>query len=340
MAVDFLAVSREKRDLTYAEIYKHIPDKEPKGHYDAVREYPLRKGKGIRPTFLLLACEAWGGDPAKALKTAAAMQLSEDWLLVHDDFEDHSDERRGKPALQKIYGDEIAVNAGDALHLLQWKVLSENFGILDEKTIKRVFDKMCSILLTTAEGQFIEMDAIRKQKMNFTEEDFYRIADGKAGWYTVIGPIQLGAIIAGADDKTLDKIAEVGLPAGRAFQIQDDVLNVAGDVKKYGKEIGGDILEGKRTLMFAHLMKNCTPDERRRVAEIYSKRREDKTEDEKMFVIKLMKKTGSIEYARQKSREFAETAKKAMNKHFSKLPGAQARDALLAGLEFIVSRDH
>ena len=339
MAIDFKAALEEKKKITYDEIEKYLPTKEPKGHYDAVKEYPSRKGKALRPTLLLLACEAFGGNPSNAVKTAAAMQTSEDWLLIHDDFEDDSDERRGKPALHKMYGSEIAVNAGDALHMMQWKMLADNICVLNEKTVKRLFDTMYDFLMVTAEGQYVEMSFIRDKKVDITDEDFYRIADGKAAWYSIIGPIQLGAIIAGASDSDLKKIAEFGLPAGRAFQIQDDVLNLIGDVKKYGKEIGGDVLEGKRTLIFAHLIRSCSPDEKKKIIGIYLKPRTEKTEEEKEYVISLMHKYKSIEYARQKAREFANQALASFKKNFSKLPGRQAAEILAAGIEFIVTRD-
>jgi len=340
MTIDFKAVLEEKKKITYDEIEKYLSRySEPAGHYAAVKEYPSRQGKGLRPTLLLLACEAFGGNPAQAVKTAASMQASEDWILTHDDWEDASDERRGKPALHKLYPPEIAINAGDALHMVQWKILSDNFDILDYKIARKVYDRMFEILMTTAEGQFIEMDAIKKNKVDLTDDDFYKIADGKAAWYSIIGPIQLGALVAGASDADLKKIAEVGLPAGRAFQIQDDVLNLIGDVKKYGKEIGGDVLEGKRTLIMVHLLRTCTPEEKKKITSILAKSRSEKTEEEKQYIIGLMQKYGSIEYARVKAREFAQQSLSSFKKNFSNLPGKNAADALAAGLEFIVTRD-
>jgi geranylgeranyl diphosphate synthase type II len=175
--------------------------------------------------------------------------------------------------------------------------------------------------------------------MEMSDELFYKIADGKSAWYSIVGPIQLGAIVAGASDEDLAKIAEFGVPAGRAFQIQDDVLNLIGDVNKYGKEIGGDILEGKRTLVFAHLMRSCAPQEKAKVAEIYLKKREEKTEEDKEYVLSLMHKYGSIEYARQKARDFAKNALDSFKKNFSNLPGKKAAAELAAGIEFIVTRD-
>jgi len=340
MAIDFKAVLEEKKKITYDEIDKYLSIySEPAGHYAAVKEYPSRKGKALRPTLVLLSCEAFGGNLSKAVKTAASMQTSEDWILTHDDWEDDSDERRGKPALHKLYPPEIAMNAGDALHMVQWKILSDNFDILDQKTARRLFDKMFNIMMVTAEGQYIEMDTIKKNKVDLTDDDFYKIADGKAAWYSIIGPIQLGAIVAGVDDITLNKIAEFGLPAGRAFQIQDDVLNLIGDVKKYGKEIGGDILEGKRTLIMVHLLRTCKSEEKKKITDILAKSRAQKTEEDKLYILNLMQQYGSIEYARTKAREFAQQALTSFKKNFSNLPGKNAAEALAAGIEFIVTRD-
>jgi len=340
MTIDFKAILEEKKKITYDEIEKYLSRyKEPAGHYAAVKEYPSRKGKALRPTLVLLACEAFGGDPSKAVKAAASMQTSEDWILTHDDWEDESDERRGKPALHKLYPPGIAMNAGDALHMIQWKILSDNFDILDHKTARRLYDRLFDILMITAEGQYLEMEMIKKNKVDLTDEDFYKVADGKAAWYSIIGPIQLGAIIAGQSDDILKKIAEFGLPAGRAFQIQDDVLNLIGDVKKYGKEIGGDILEGKRTLILVHLLRTCTLEEKNKITTILAKSRTGKTEEEKQFILSLMQKYGSIEYARAKAREFAQQSLASFKKNFSNLPGKNAADALAAGIEFIVTRD-
>src|SRR3989344_2606983 len=86
-------------------------------NWEIAKEYPLRKGKYLRPTLVMITAEALGSDRKSAIKTAAAMQVSEDWLLIHDDFEDNSSARRGKPTLHKIYGPELAVNAGDLLHV-------------------------------------------------------------------------------------------------------------------------------------------------------------------------------------------------------------------------------
>ena len=113
------------------------------------------------------------------------MQLSEEWILILDDIEDNSDERRGKPTLHKMYGTELAINAGDALHMIMWKIIND----IKSNKISEEFYKM---LLRTAMGQGVEQIWIN-EKPEATEERYFFVADSKTGYYSMAGPIRLGA---------------------------------------------------------------------------------------------------------------------------------------------------
>jgi len=337
--IDFLEVLKDRKPRIYEKICEYLPDKFPEEHYKMVREYPERQGKYLRPVLLLLSNEMFGGKEDDALLTAAGMQTSEDWILNHDDIQDKSEERRGKPALHKIYGIELALNAGDALHIIMWKMFFDNIDVFGLERAKKIFNLMSDILLYTCEGQYLDIGWIYYNKIDITEEEYYKMIDSKAGAYTIYGPMQLGAAAAGATDKQIESIKEWGVPFGRAFMIHDDVLNLVANEERYGKEIGGDILEGKRTLMLIHLLKNCTKDEKKKVIDVYLKKREDKTEEEKNYVLNLMKKYGSIDYAHKKSLEFASEAKRIFDKNTSMLKDTFAKRALKAGIDFVVNRD-
>jgi len=339
MTTDIMKVLESKKAVIWPELKKYLPDREPKFHYDMVRNYPERGGKYLRGGLILLACEAFGGDPAKAVRTAAAMEASQNWILIHDDIQDHSDERRGKPCLHKLVGVEQALNAGDALHIIMWKMLADNRELLGEKKAFEIINYFYNMLLVTAEGQAIEMKWIEDKTLGMTEEDYYKIIDTKAGLYTITGPMKLGAMIAGADTAKLKLLDEFVLPFGRAFQIQDDVLNLTADAKKYGKEIGWDILEGKRTLMLVHLMSHCSRDEREPFEAVYAKPREQKTQSDIEYVLNLMRKYGSIEYARKKSFEFAAQAQRIFDTKFSFLKEGPAKEGLRAAVDFVVKRE-
>jgi geranylgeranyl diphosphate synthase type II len=328
---------------------EYAPEKFPKEHYKMVRDYSDRRGKYLRPVLIILGSEMLGGKEKEALLTAAAMQTSEDWILIHDDIEDHSEKRRGKPALPKVlgmnnipYGDELALNAGDALHMIMWKMLFDNVNVLGLQKTKKLFNLMEDILLYTCEGQYLDISWTHYGSVYVTEEEYYKMIDAKAGAYTVYGPIQLGAVVASATEEQIDSIKEWGLPFGRAFMIHDDVLNLTGTEDKYGKEIGGDILEGKRTLMFIHLLRHCSEEERDKVIEIYLKTRQEKEKEGSKhikYVIDLMKKYGSIDFAQTKATEFAEEAKRLFDKRTKSLRNTYARNVVRAGIVWAATRD-
>lgn len=146
MAVDFPQVLKERKPKIYEKITKYLPNKFPEEHYKMVRDYPDRQGKYLRPVLVLLANEMFGGKEENALLTAAAMQTSEDWILIHDDIQDGSEERRGKPCLHKIYGMELALNAGDALHMIMWKMFFDNIEFLGIEKSTKIFNLMQDII--------------------------------------------------------------------------------------------------------------------------------------------------------------------------------------------------
>jgi geranylgeranyl diphosphate synthase, type II len=331
--VDFMHFLKENKPAIWGEVEKYLLKNDaPYGFADIVNDYPIRQGKYGRGGLIMLSCEGFGGDPKLAAKTAAAMQMSEDWLLVHDDWMDNSDERRSKPALHKIHGDYFAINAGDMMHIMMWKILNDNREILDEKTTFRVLNEFARFLNVTAIGQHIELYTTLKRGLEgLTDKDYEDIVFGKTCEYTINGPLRLGAIIAGQSDKVLEKISEFAIPLGKGFQIRDDLLNIIGEGSVYGKEIGGDIFEGKRTLMLIHLINNTKGEEHDKVIQIMKKAREEKTADEVKYIIDLMKKRGSIEYAEKKAEGFASDAKEIFRRNF---PDVKNKEMFEAAIEF------
>jgi geranylgeranyl diphosphate synthase type II len=332
--IDFKEILAKNKPIIWVEIQKFLPKEGPFDFVEIVNEYPRRQGKYGRGTLVLLACEALGGDPSKAVRTAAAMQMSEDWILIHDDWADNSEERRNKPTLHKIYGSEAAINAGDYLHTVMWKTLVANREILDEKTTFRIMNEFSRFLEITVKGQHFEnslflFNKIPLKKLEY--DDYYKIVYGKTCEYTINGPLRLGAIIAGANDETLNKISEVGIPLGKGFQIRDDLLNITGEGSVIGKEIGGDIYEGKRTLILIHLIKHTEGEEHRKLLEIMSKPRENKTAQEVQYVIDLMKKHDSIAFAEKEAEKWAKEAREKFDKHFSNVKN---KEALESAIEF------
>ena len=273
-------------------------------HWDIVCDYPTRRGKYVRPTLVLLMAEAMSGSSDVAMYTAAAMQMSEDWILIHDDWEDGSLERRGKPALHRLVSSEIAVNAGDTLHECMHRVLSENFRLLDVELARRVQHEFFLMIERTTFGQYAEIKWAQENKDDMSDEDVLFTISGKTVYYTIAGPLRLGAILAGANEEQLKRIYEFSYPLGLCFQIRDDVLDFEGQKKqKYN-----DIFEGKRTLILLHLLRNCTPEERERIEATLSKPREEKSEAEVQYIRDLMDYYGSISYAESEAERYATQA--------------------------------
>jgi len=335
---------RQNKKRIDERIFEHLPTEheipEVRNFYEMMWDYPSRKGKGLRPTICLLMCDAFGGKPEKALNTAAALELLENWLLVHDDIEDGSELRRGKPCLHRKYGIPMAINVGDALHCKMWEILHENTDILGYELAFRILSEFTRLADETMAGQHIELSWVENNRWNLTDADYYAMCGRKTSWYTCIAPCRLGAIIAGAEDDEIDNFIQIGWNLGIAFQIQDDVLNLIGDEGVYGKEIAGDISEGKRTLVLIHLLSSCTKEEALEIFSIMNKPREDKLESEIKRIIKLMDKYDSIKYAKSRAKLLVEEAKELFNEKFADLPNTRSKEAFIQLIDFVIDREY
>jgi geranylgeranyl diphosphate synthase type II len=305
--------------------------------WEQIKDYPKRGGKYIRSILICFTCEALGGDLRQAIPTAAAMELSQNWVLIHDDIEDSSNMRRGKEALHLIYGVNQSINAGDALHMIQWRVLNENLDLFSSvDKIKLVFDEFYSMLMRTALGQTAEMS--KRNSFDLTDDDVNYILDGKTGYYTIAGPMRLGAILADKnpmkDGDLFQKIDEFGLALGRAFQIIDDVLDVTSDFEGL-KEKGNDIQEGKRSLLFVRLLNKLSIDDKATFIDIMKKEIGTRSKEEIQKVIDWMNSYGVIEEVKKEAYEFAEQSKRILNE----LPFSARDKKLYAELvNFLVNR--
>lgn len=274
-------------------------------HWKIVNDYPARRGKYLRPALVMLMAEAMSGTADKAVYTATAMQMSEDWILIHDDWEDGSLERRGKPALHRLVSSEIAINAGDTLHECMHRVLCENFHLLDIALALRVQHEFFLMLGRTTFGQYAEIKWTQDNKSDMSKEDVLFTVSGKTVYYTIAGPLRLGALLSGATDEQLERIYTFSYPLGLCFQIRDDVLDLTGDFEGQKKQKLNDIYEGKRTLILLHLLQHCTAAEQNRIETILSKPREQKREDEVQYIRDLMDVYGSIRYAEGEAEKYA-----------------------------------
>lgn len=278
--------------------------------YEMMRDYPSRAGKGLRPGLLMTFNRAFGGSDEKSLITAAALEVFQNWIVIHDDIEDGSDLRRGQQALHLKYSMPLALNAGDALAGKMWELIYENKNILGDETAMKVFNEFLIMYSRTTEGQHIELGWEHNRKWDLTADDYFSMCKRKTAWYTCISPSWIGSMIAGAPDNLKEAFIRFGEDLGVAFQLQDDILNLIGDREKYGKEIGGDILEGKRTLILIDLMARCKTDEKQFIIESLDRAREKKDPAIIRDILKLMNKYGSIDNAISVSKEKARNSRR------------------------------
>jgi len=351
--IDFKNVLAEKKAMIWKEYQKYLPGStkpayaqdwiqdygaEDEFFWKTISNYPKRQGKYVRGSLIMLVCEAMGIDEKKAALTAAAMQASEDWILIHDDLEDSSLERRGKPTLHRIYSMGQTINAGDALHIIMWKMLRDNEKVLGPEKTFAVMDEMERMLMRTTLGQSVEMKWMEENKLDLTDKDIFFVIGGKTTYYTICGPLRLGGIIANLKQKQLNAFFEFGGPLGQCFQIKDDLLDLTSDFGGLKKQVGNDIFEGKRTLMLAHLLKNAKGKDLEKVTAILEKNREEKTSDEVKFIIDKMHEYGSIKYGEQKAEELKNKALKVFKEKIGFLSHEPGRTKLKAAIDFILTR--
>ena len=319
---------------------KHIPDKEPKQYlYDLVTIYPKRAGKGFRPGLCIAACEIFGGDEKMAMNSAIALELYHNAFLVHDDVEDESDDRRGFPTLHIQYGVPIAVNVGDAMNVLSIRPLMNNLLTLGADLTWKIFNEIEHMVTESVEGQALELGWRKDNVCGLTEDDYLRMILKKTCWYTCIHPVRIGAIIGSQGTVNPDAFNRFGYYIGAAFQIQDDLLNLEGDKEKYGKEICGDILEGKRTLMLIYLLNSANKSEKIFLQQYLNKPRLKRTVDETQFIMMLMKKYKSIEKGRIAAQNLAGAALKEFYSLFSSLPETEEKAFLENMILYMINRD-
>ncbi len=275
--VDLGKYLAECRAMVIDEIRAMVPtdSRASKVLYDLMLDYPLRDAKGLRPALCVAACRALGGPLEGALPSAAVLELYHNAFLIHDDVEDRSEKRRDALTLQRLHGVPIAVNVGDAMLAMALQPLLDNMHKLDMGRALRILETVSVMARESAEGQAIELDWVRRARWDLTDDDYLHMVDQKTGWYSFIAPVRIGAIVAGAPNEQIKALEEFAGALGAAFQIQDDVLNLLARESDYGKEIAGDLWEGKHTLILLHALRSMDEAERARALEILDRPRPD-----------------------------------------------------------------
>ena len=226
----------EYGDFTRRGIQHYLPRDEPRSYlYELLADYPRRGGKMMRSSLCIAMARATGAEIEDAMPSAVAIELLHNALLVHDDIEDASDERRGTPTLHALHGVPLALNAGDAMGLLSLRPLKDNVHRLGLATALRIFEETERMAWESAEGQALELGWQRDNRTDLSDEDYLRMVLQKTCWLATIHPMRVGCLIGARGRIPLDPLIRLGFFFGAAFQIQDDLLNLDPG-PGYGKE--------------------------------------------------------------------------------------------------------
>jgi len=293
-----------------------------------------RGGKRWRPSLMLIVYEAISGrDAREVLDFAIIPEVIHNGTLIVDDVEDDSELRRGRPCIHRIYGIDIAINAGNTMYYLPLMVVLRS-DRLDERTKLRIYEMYIQEMVRLSFGQAMDIAWHRGLRgADVTEQQYLQMCAYKTGTLARLAA-KLGAILAGAPDWQVEGIGHFAEAIGVAFQIQDDILNIAGDPDAYGKEWGGDVTEGKRTLMVIYTLRVASGEDRKRLLEILDMHTRDKRLIKE--AVGIMKRYGAIEYAKGVARRMVEEAWSGVD---SWLKPSEAKEALRALARFLIERE-
>lgn len=267
-----------------------IPER-PRSLYDPVKYTLALGGKRVRPKLALIGCGMCGGDPEKAVHAALAVELLHNFTLIHDDIMDQANSRRGKPAVHVRWDTSTAILSGDVMFNMAFQQLSHysadnGFPPALFGQLHHVFSEATRIV---CEGQALDMEF--ETAIDVSLEEYTHMITCKTA-ALLDASLKMGALIAGAGNETIDTIGRLGLEAGIAFQIQDDLLDAVADPDKFGKRVGGDIYEGKKTWLSIEAVKRAEGEARNKILSVLQNPK--CTEQDVSYVIGAYEKLGVI----------------------------------------------
>ncbi|MFH1751101.1 MAG: polyprenyl synthetase family protein [Candidatus Micrarchaeota archaeon] len=308
-------------NLKSAELALHIP----------IWDLLGRGGKRWRPALFLLVAQAYGARPEKLLPYSVIPEIIHNGTLMADDVEDNSDIRRGKPAIHKIYGADVAINASSAMYFLPLQVLRDNPANFPPKTINSAYSIYAQEMINLAYGQGFDIIWHKGRNADISEGDYLQMCAFKTGTLARMAA-RLGALFAGASSKNIYLAGEFAESIGIAFQIQDDILNLTAS-EAYGKEIGGDISEGKRSLIALRALEKSDELSRRRLLKILNSHTKDLLKIGE--AISIIRGTDALEYSANKAKALVLGAWKKFSKT---LPNSRSKLQLEEFADYMIYR--
>jgi octaprenyl-diphosphate synthase len=281
-------------------------------------------GKRLRPSLLLLSSRLIGDGGESAIRMGAVVEMIHAATLVHDDVIDAAQTRRGRPSTNVQWGNHTCVLAGDWLYMQAFQIAlrERNFHVLD---------LLIGLTQMMVEGELLQLERIGR--IDVTEADCMELVDRKtACLFSVCA--KLGALVAGADSQTEEKLGEYAWNLGIAFQLVDDVLDFTAREKTLGKPVGGDLREGKVTLPLVYALERASADERRSVERVLADRHYENVPLRQ--ILGLIEKYNGIERVRERAQMFTDKARQAIGE----FPESPYQRALHGITDLVTDRDH
>ena len=275
---------------------KELKYNKPENLYKPVKYLLESGGKRLRPIIALHVSELLGGKISDTLPAAAALEFFHNFTLAHDDIMDNSMLRRGKKTINSKWDNNTGILSGDVMLIISYEVLNQ---YQDSKYI-HLSKKLTEISRLVCEGQQADMDFASKN--DITENEYYEMIKNKTA--VLIGcSFMFGGIVAEANDLNTDLLYKIGLNLGMAFQLEDDLLDCFGDQEKFGKKIGGDIIEKKKTLLYLFTNSKLESEKKLEFEKIFNSNEIE--ESKKINSIKSFYETsGALEYLKNKVRVY------------------------------------
>ena len=261
-------------------------------------------GKRLRPLLVLLSSKVVGGNFKDAYNAAAAVEMLHNFTLVHDDIMDNADKRRGRLTLHKMYDNSTAILTGDSLLSIAYEYLLKDCN----GSAKQVISSFTHGLIEVCEGQSLDTDFELRKNVSLSE---YIVMIKKKTAAMAEMCCKIGALLGGGTKSQVNALGEYGLNLGIAFQIQDDLLDISADEKKFGKTIGGDLVEGKKTFLFLEALEKSRGEDRKKLKKVIENKgvRRNQVLNYKMIYEKL----GVLDDARSEIRAYTQKALRSIN---------------------------
>ena len=261
-------------------------------------------GKRLRPLLVLLSAKAVGGKFNDAYNAAAAVEMLHNFTLVHDDIMDNADKRRGRLTLHKKYDHNTAILTGDSLLSIAYEFLLKDCN----GNAKEVISSFTHGLIEVCEGQSLDTDFELRKNVSLSE---YIVMIKKKTAAMAEMCCKIGALLGGGTMKQVKALGKYGLNLGIAFQIQDDLLDISADEKEFGKTIGGDLVEGKKTFLFLEALEKSSGEDRRKLQKVIERKgiRRNQVLNYKIIYEKL----GVLDDARREIRGYTQKALRSIN---------------------------